>query len=99
MGSSIRLAGDIKPVMSGVRSVLKSAPVASMLGRQAAKAAARCNALCSPQMRKAGARYDSAAVQRGYTAGGLVYASGAEDGKFARIDNYRNNTLKKGCGV
>ena len=94
-----RVVGSIRPVMAGVREVLKSEKVASMLGEQAEKAAARCNALCDPQMRSAGAEYVAETVQRGYTAGGLVSVGGAEGGKFARIDNYRNNTLKKGCGV
>lgn len=89
----------VRSNMAGVREVLKSPGVAAMLGAQAEKAAARCNALCDPQMRRAGAEYVAETVQRGYTAGGLVRVAGAEDGKFARIDNYRNNTLRKGCGV
>lgn len=89
----------VRANLAGVREVLKSDSVASMLGEQAARAAARCNALCDPRMRRAGAEYVAETVQRGYTAGGLVRIGGADDGKFARIDNYRNNTLKKGCGI
>lgn len=89
----------LRPVMAGVRGVLKSQAVAEMLGSQAARAADRCNALCDPKLRRAGARYDSEQVQRGYTAGGLVYISGADNGRLAGIDNARNNTLKKGCGA
>lgn len=95
MARSVR----VKASLRGVRAVLKSDGVASMLGEQAARAAARCNALCDPRMRRAGAEYVAETVQRGYTAGGLVRTGGAEDGKFARIDNARNNTLRKGCGV
>ena len=36
---------------------------------------------------------------RGYTAVSLVVASGAQDGALARVDDWRNNTLKKGCGA
>lgn len=92
-------AVKVRILLAGVREVLKSEGVAAMLGSQAAKAAARCNALCDPQLKRAGAEYVSETVQRGFTAGGLVRIGGAEDGKFARIDNHRNNTLKKGCGV
>lgn len=95
MGSRVRVV----PVMSGVREVLKSPGVTAMLGEQAAKAAARCNAMCDPGLKRAGARYDAATVRRGYTAGGLVYESGAENGRLAGLDNARNNTLRKGCGV
>lgn len=85
--------------MAGIREVLKSPGVEQMLGRQAEKAAARCNALCDPKLKKQGARYEAASVQRGYTAGGLVYVAGAKNGRLAGIDNARNNTLKKGCGI
>ena len=95
MGSRAR----VEPVMGGVREVLHAPGVAALLGQQAAKAAARCNAMMDPQMRKAGGLYESEVVSRGFTAGGRVYVSGAESGKFARIDNYRHNTLRKGCGT
>lgn len=95
MGSRVR----VTPVMAGVREVLKSPGVAALLGEQAAKAAARCNAMCDPGLKRAGARYEAATVQRGYTAGGLVFESGAENGRLAGLDNARNNTLRKGCEV
>lgn len=95
MGRRVR----IKHVDSGVRAVLKSDGVKAMLESQAAAAAARCNALCSPAFRHAGARYESKGVQRCYTAGGLVYEAGEENGRYAGLDNLRNNTLKKGCGL
>lgn len=87
------------PLTRGVRATLKSPEVASMLARQASRAADRCNALCSPELRGKGARYDSEVVQRGYTAGGVVFPSGKRDGYYAGIDNRRNNTLKKGCNA
>lgn len=95
MGRRVR----IRHVDSGVRAVLKSDGVKAMLESQAAAAAARCNALCDPALRRAGARYESKGVQRGYTAGGLVYEAGERDGRLAGLDNLRNNTLKKGCGL
>lgn len=96
MGSSMKIRlGRVVPVMGGVRQVLKSSGVASMLGAQAARAAARANSMCESQMKRAGARYASETVQRGYTAGGLVYPAN----KFARIDNYRHNTMKKATGA
>lgn len=105
MASGISLAkvrvGRIRHLKRGVRAVLKSDGVAALLGAQAARAAARCNSLCDPELRRGGARYSSETVQRGYTAGGLVYAAGSDDEarRLTRIDNFRNNTLKKGCGV
>lgn len=90
---------QIRHVNAGVREVLKSDGVAQMLGAQAQKAAARCNAMCDKGLYRAGARYDAGIVQRRYTAGGLVYVSGAKSGRLAGIDNARNNTLKKGCGI
>ena len=95
MGSRVR----IRHVDSGVRAVLKSDGVKAMLEPPAAAAAARCNALCDPALKRAGARYESRGVQRGYTAGGLVYEAGKRDGRLAGLDNLRNNTLKKGCGL
>ena len=95
MARAVRVRAQLR----GVREVLKSDGVASMLGGQAERAAAHCNSLCDPQLKRAGARYVAETVQRRFTAGGLVRVGGEEDGKFARIDNYRNNTLKKGCGV
>ncbi len=89
----------VKPVMNGVREVLKSPGVTEMLESQAKVAAARCNQMCSAQMRNAGAEYVASTKTLKYSAAGLVSCGGEEDGKFARIDNYRNNTLKKGCGI
>lgn len=95
MGRRVR----VRHVDSGVHAVLKSDGVKAMLESQAAAAAARCNALCDPGLRRAGARYESKGVLRGYTAGGLVYEAGERNGRLAGLDNLHNNTLKKGCGV
>lgn len=92
MANNVRVRANI----AGVREVLKSDGVAKLLGGQAEKAAERCNALYSIHPRSPRvAPYGSKVVQRGYTAGGLVFTAtdlGAED-------NLRNNTLKKGCGI
>lgn len=88
-----------RPVMGGVRATLKDPAVQSMLHQAAASRASRCNALCDPGLRRLGAEYEVVDQIRGYTAVSLVVASGARDGEYARIDNFRNNTLKKGCGV
>lgn len=92
MASRVRVRSNLR----GVRKVLKSPGVASMLGRQAERAAKRCNALCPGRQGRAGAEpYGSKVVQRGYTAGGLVFTAT----KLGVRDNLDNNTLKKGCGV
>ena len=85
----------VRLVPSGHRAVLKSDGVARMLGAQAAAAAARCNAMCDPGFRRSGAEYASDTVQRGYTAGGVVFCKTREAG----LDNLKNNTLKKGVGI
>ena len=95
MGSRVK----VTHIPSGVRAVLKSDGVAGMLGQQAERAAARCNALCDPALRRGGARYEASVKQMGFTAGGVVRPAGAKDGLLARIDNARNNTMKKGCGL
>ena len=94
-------AVKVRILLTGVREILHSPGVYEMLGSQAKKAAARCNAMCDPELKKGGARYETTPVSRGYTAGGLVYIGGADDEarKLTSIDNHRNNTLKKGCGV
>lgn len=87
--------GRIQPVMGGVRSVLKSEGVAQMLGVQAQRAAARCCSLYSLKGTPTVTPYVAEIVQRGYTAGGLVRVNSPS----AVVDNRRNNTLRKGCGI
>lgn len=94
MGSRVRC----RPIMGGVRATLKSGGVRSLLSVAAERGAARCNSLCEPGLKHKGARYEARVEERGYTAVGLVVAAGARDGEYARIDNWRNNTLKKGTG-
>lgn len=92
MASGVRVRANL----AGVREVLKSPGVESLLAGQAERAAARCNALysghpASPDVPP----YGSKVVRRGFTSGGLVFTA---TGLGAR-DNLRNNTLRKGCGV
>lgn len=86
---------NLQPIIGGIRETLKSAPVEEMCGEAARRAAARCNAMYSLQTRPRIEPYGSKTVQRGYTAGGLVYCAT----KLGAIDNLKYNTLKKGCGV
>lgn len=90
---------NLKYIDKGGRAILKSTGVKELISQQGEKAAAKCNTLCSEDMKAAGARYDCRTVYRSYVVAAQVYVSGEEDGKFARIDNLRNNTLKKGCGI
>lgn len=100
MGSAvIKRSGRIEPIMSGVREILNGPGVQSMLTAQTARAAARCNAMMDPQMRHAGGEYTASSKRVKNVTCGRVGVGGREDGKFAHIDNHRNNTLKKGCGV
>lgn len=84
-------------IMSGVRETLRSDIVEAMLSGQAEAAAGRCNSLCDPALRRRGAEYAYKTEKGMYTALGLVYCSGRKDGEYARIDNWKHNTLKKGC--
>lgn len=90
---------NLKYIDAGGREILKSSGVKSLLRSLGQKGASRCNALCDPQLKKEGARYDCEIVERAYVAAARIHVSGAEDGDLAAIDNYRNNTLKKGCGI
>lgn len=85
----------VRANIAGVREVLKSDGVAAMLGTQAKAAAARCNDLYSLKTEPDTKPYGAMTVQRGYTAGGLVYAATP----LGVADNLSNNTLKKGCGI
>lgn len=91
MGSVV----DVKPVMSGVRAVLKSQGVTAMVASQGQKAAARCNSMAerTSHMSKA-PRYESETVGMRYLNAARVHIGNGE----AKVDNLRNNTLKKGCG-
>lgn len=91
--------GKIYPVMDGVREVLNSSGVQSMLRSQTESAAARCNAIMEPQLAHAGGEYVATMKFVKNVNCGRVGVGGAENGKFALIDNGRHNTLKKGCGI
>ncbi|ACV51013.1 hypothetical protein Apar_0583 [Lancefieldella parvula DSM 20469] len=88
---------DLKPDLVGIREVLHTAPVAEMCREAAHICAAKCNALLPEKYLKHGARFDAKWVNREYTAAGLVYCSGSENGKWAGRANAKLNILKKGC--
>lgn len=99
MASFTMRCTKVSSIESGVIEVLKSDGVRSMISSQAEKAASRCNAMMQPQLAHAGGRYEASTKDMHYLVGGVVSCGGADGGKFARIDNYRQNTLKKGCGI
>lgn len=84
----------VKVNVAGVRAVLKSAGVRSLLSREVKDAQARCNAAYSlgtmPRVEPYGSNVEAHRV----TAVGRVWTRT----KLARIDNLKNNTLKKGTG-
>lgn len=87
---------DLRPNLSGINEVMKSPGVASLINAQGAKAAARCNSMAHDFSHSAGSpRYASEPVMMSFVAASRVYVANAEAG----LDNLRNNTLKKGCGV
>ena len=89
MGNDFVVTG-LKPDLVGIREVLHTAPVADIC-------AAKCNSLLPEKYLKHGARFDAKWVNREYTAAGLVYCSGAENGIWAGRANAKLNILKKGC--
>lgn len=91
MGSSVR----VEPVMSGVRAVLKSQGVTSLVEQQGRKAASRCNSMAQQTSHMSRApSYGCETVSMRYLNAARVYVANGE----AHVDNLRNNTLKKGCG-
>ncbi len=86
---------SMRPVMSGVRQVLKSQGVAALINQQGERAAARCNSLAHLERAKQQPRYAATPKTMSYVSASLVHADNAE----AYVDNLRHNTLKKGCGV
>ena len=86
----------LTPYLPGINEVLKSDGVVKRINQQGAKAAERCNAMAQNFSHKEGLpEYKSAPVMKSFVAASLVYTANAEAG----LDNLRNNTLKKGCGV
>lgn len=88
---------NLKPCLPGIREVLHEAGVAEMCREAAQICAAKCNALLPEKYLKHGARFDAKWVDREYTVAGLVYCSGAEEGRWAGRANAHLNILKKGC--
>lgn len=82
----------IKYNRPGGTEVLKSAQ--SLVNEQAERMAAACNAIAQPVHGRTG-QYVAEPKALSYTAGAVVKSADV----YAAIDNQRNNTLKKGCGL
>lgn len=95
MTVQLKLVGKVDAIDSGVRNVLHSAPVRSLLQSQAERAAASCNALMSPRLRKGSKGYAGHTVERNWLSAGIVYTTDYK----TQLDNARHNTLKKGTGA
>lgn len=89
----MRLKGRVKHIDSGVVSITKSDGVTGMLYKQGAGYAARCNSLAS--LPHGHPEYDVQVKPLSWCNGVRVGVANAD----AYIDNLRNNTLKKGCGI
>lgn len=87
-------SASVKVNQAGVRSVLKSPGVRSLLGREAEAAQARCNAAYSLSTDPRVEPYGSNVEDHRVAAVGRVWTRT----KLARVDNLKNNTLKKGSG-
>lgn len=86
-----KVVTDLKPILGGINTTMKSTGLDPLLEKQASKMAAKCNQIAQIS----GAEYGYEVVTRRYVRAAMVYAANAE----AKIDNQRYNTLKKGCGV
>lgn len=86
---------DLKPVMSGITEILKSPGTRSLLSNVAARATARCNSMCGASEKAKGALYMHQPVTLNYVAAERVIAPD----RWSGLDNYRHNTLRKGCGL
>ena len=82
---------DLKPYMPGINDILRSRKLDSLLEEVASKKTARCNKRAQIE----GAEYAYEIVSRKYVRAAMVFTANYEAG----VDNKRNNTLKKGCGV
>lgn len=89
----MRRVGRIKTVERGIVEITKGGAVSSMLIAQGEKAAARCNALA--HLSHGNPLYTCQLKMLGKTASARVGVANSD----ACIDNLKNNTLKKGCGV
>ena len=91
----IKLVGTVKYLPSGGSEVLRQSGVVSLLRQQAEKDAARCNSIAGLHNASIRPRYAAEPKNVNYFEGYLVKCDNTE----AYIDNLRNNTLKKGCGI
>ena len=89
----MKLKGRVKHIASGVVSITKSNGVTGMLYEQGSGYAARCNSLAS--LPHGNPEYDVQVKPLSWCNGVRVGVANAD----AYIDNLRNNTLKKGCGI
>lgn len=92
-------AVEVRHLQAGVRECLKQPGVEGLLLKQAQAAAGRCNSMMSRDLAARGAEYAAERKPLGYSSGAVVRCGGAYGGYLAAIDNAKNNTLKKGCGV
>lgn len=92
-------AVEVKHIQSGVRKCLKEDDVGDLLYAQAVKAAAQCNSMMSLDLKQRGAAYVAERKALGFSAGAVVRTGGKYNGYLTALDNAKNNTLKKGCGV
>lgn len=94
-GWTVKLSGTVKYRPSGGSAVLRQSGVVSLLRKQAEGMASTCNSIAG--LHKATTRPRYVAEPKGvtYFEGYLVKCDNTE----AYIDNLRNNTLKKGCGI
>lgn len=81
-------------VRSGIVDVTKSDGVRALLEQQAQQCASRCNAMRAPEFRR-GNGYKAYTKELTYLVGGVVCTTDMP----SIVDNYKNNTLKKGCNA
>ena len=89
----MKLKGRVKHINGGVVDVLKSGGVTGMLDEQGAGYAARCDSLA--RLPHGHPEYDVQVKPLSWCNGVRVGVANTD----AYLDNLRNNTLKKGCGI
>lgn len=88
--------GSVKLNMAGVREVIKSEGVMSMLGDEASKVASRANSMARFRSPMDAEPYGASVRSAPYTAVGYVSARKlGRDGKAAVLENAAHNTLAK----
>ena len=91
----IKLVGSVKYLPSGGSEVLRQSGVVSLLRQQAVGMASTCNSIAGLHGASTRPRYIAEPKGVTYFEGYLVKCDNTE----AYIDNLRNNTIKKGCGI